>query len=97
MAQIEKCKLVRSDATTNFVNCGKERVGTINYPGSGLQEDKSLKHHALFKDNDEPSGSRDLGHFADVYQAFDAIEKAHICKIMAAHVIHRHIQMIKEK
>lgn len=96
MIQIEKCKLVRICATTNVVNCGDVRIGTINYPGTGLQADKSLKHHATLKDENEPSGSRDLGHFADVYQAFDAIEKAHTCKVMTPHIAHRIIQRSKE-
>ena len=96
MPSIEKCRIVRSCATTSFVYCGDTRVGTINYPGTGEQEDKSLKYHALFKDENEPSGSRDLGHFRDTYQAFDAIEDAHICKVMAAYVVHRHAEMSRE-
>lgn len=96
MPAIEKCKLIKSCATTSFVNCGDVRVGTINYPGTGQQENKNHKYHALFKDDNETSGSRDLGHFMDAYQAFDAIEEAHIVKTMAAYVIHRHTQMSRE-
>lgn len=96
MAQIEKCKLVKSCSTTHFVNNGDVRVGTINYPGTGEQENKNHKHHALLKDENEPSESKDLGHFANVWEAFDAIEKAFICKVMAEHVVHRHAQMSRE-
>jgi len=89
-------ELIKSCATTHFVNCGDVRVGTINYPGTGEQEDKSLKHHALLKDKNEPSGSKDLGHFADEYQAYDAIKDAFTCQVTAENIIHRIAQKANE-
>lgn len=51
-------------------------IGTINYPGSGLQEDKTAKYHALRDiktDDPRQAPCKDLGHFHSVQEAAAAI------------------------
>lgn len=45
----------------------ENKIGTVNYPGTGTQPDKSKKHHAVLKDG------TDLGHFGSLDEAVRAI------------------------